>query len=117
MSTSDLDVRRVRRHDGSDPPPERVLDALGDEDCRLILDDLGDGAKTAGELERNCDIPQSTLYRKLDDLTETGLVGQRIRVEATGHHASEYCLTIDSVEVELADSISVSLSGGADASP
>jgi len=54
------------------PDCETVLTALDDSDCRALLEATADGALTAAELIDRCDVPRSTTYRKLDQLTEPG---------------------------------------------
>jgi DNA-binding transcriptional ArsR family regulator len=62
------------------PPPrldrrERILEALGDAAARRILLMLNDAPHSAQELLAANHIPQSTLYRKIHELRELGLVG------------------------------------------
>lgn len=71
------------------PDVADVLAALADEDARTILRTL-DEPMTAQELQDRCDIPESTMYRKLDRLTDTGLLHQQTRIRRDGRHTSEY---------------------------
>ena len=59
--------------DTDDPDLETVVGTLDDEDCRNIVRQL-DEPRTASELVERCDIPRSTLYRKLDRLSEATIV-------------------------------------------
>lgn len=54
---------------------------------------------TAAELATTCDIPQSTLYRKLELLSETTLLEESTVIRQDGHHASRYA--IDFTEIRL----------------
>lgn len=76
-----------------------VLVALSDPDCQCMLSRMTDGAMTASELAGTCEIPQSTLYRKLELLTDTGLVEERVRIDRNGKHASEYVASVEDVVV------------------
>ncbi|MFB6169851.1 MAG: helix-turn-helix domain-containing protein [Haloarculaceae archaeon] len=80
-----------------------VLDALDDDDCRCIITRLraSDGPMTATALSDACDIPSSTLYRKLDHLTAASLVEERTAIRADGHHTGTYVLDFDSVTFEV----------------
>jgi predicted transcriptional regulator len=78
-----------------------LLDALDDADCRTILDVTGEGALTASEVSETCDLPLSTAYRKLELLTEAGLVEERTRIRRSGKHASEYRRVVTDVVVSL----------------
>ena len=80
---------------------ECVLDVLHDADCRAILLETGETALSASEVAETCGLAQSTAYRKLDLLTDAGLVEERTRLRRSGKHASEYVRAVDSVVVSL----------------
>ncbi|WP_335998817.1 helix-turn-helix domain-containing protein [Halorientalis halophila] len=80
---------------------QHVLDALDDTDCRAILDAASEDARSANELSDACDLPLSTTYRKLELLTDAGLLEERTRLSATGKHSSEYVRAVDDVVVSL----------------
>jgi DNA-binding transcriptional ArsR family regulator len=103
----------VGRSDAESVDTEAVLAALEDPDCRALLEAAAEEPLTAGELTDRCEIPRSTTYRKLERLTEAGLLEERVRLSTDGKHASEYRLTFDDVTVSLseADGITVGLSG------
>jgi DNA-binding IclR family transcriptional regulator len=72
-----------------DPDLDAVLGALYDEDCRAIVAEF-DEPRTASELVDRCDIPRSTLYRKLESLTESTLLYEGTEIRADGSHAGRY---------------------------
>jgi DNA-binding transcriptional ArsR family regulator len=78
---------------------QAVLDALQDDDCRAVLDATAEEALSASELSSACELPLSTTYRKLDVLTEAGLLVERTRLCPDGKHASEYRRSVDDVVV------------------
>jgi DNA-binding transcriptional ArsR family regulator len=80
---------------------QQFLDALGDADCRAILDATGKQALTASEVAEAHDFPLSTTYRKLDILTEAGLLEERTRIRQSGKHASEYTRLVDDIVISL----------------
>lgn len=100
------------RSESSSIDTEAVLTALDDPDCRALLEATAEVPLTAGELTERCEIPRSTTYRKVEQLTEAGLLEERVRLSASGKHASEYQRTFDDVTVSLSDSegITVGLS-------
>lgn len=106
---------------GTDDDPsldtEAALAALNDPDCRALLAATHDEAHTAGELVQACDIPRSTLYRKLDRLSDAGLLAEGIRLSGDGTHASEYRRAVDTVTVSLStgDGVEVGARGAAPA--
>ncbi|WP_338739501.1 helix-turn-helix domain-containing protein [Haloplanus salilacus] len=82
-----------------EPEIQTVLDALQDDDCRAVLAAASEEALSARELSSACDLPLSTTYRKLDALTEAGLLAERTRLCPDGKHASEYLRAVDDVVV------------------
>lgn len=91
--------RRGRRVDS-----ESVIAALDDPDCRKLLEATTDEALTAQELVERCDVPRSTTYRKVEQLTEAGLLEERVRIRQDGKHASEYRRTFEDVTISLSGS-------------
>ncbi len=82
---------------------QEYLDVLGDPDCRAILGATGDEALSASELADACDVPLSTVYRKLDVLTDADLLAEATRLRRSGKHVSEYRRCVDDVTVSGAD--------------
>lgn len=88
--------------DTDDPDLEMVVGTLDDEDCRNIVRQL-DEPRTASELVERCDIPRSTLYRKLDRLTESTLLREGTEIRQDGNHAGRYEVDFTEVIVECDD--------------
>ncbi|MDZ7731630.1 MAG: helix-turn-helix domain-containing protein [Natrialbaceae archaeon] len=90
--------------DGSAPAQsteiEPVCSALDDEDCRTIIRTLEE-PMTAAELDGRCDIPQSTLYRKLEVLTEASLLEESTEIRQDGHHASRYAVSFQEIRIAV----------------
>lgn len=84
------------------PALQDVLDALDDEDCRTILR-LLEEPLTVNELTERCEIPQSTMYRKLDLLSDASLVEEQLEVRADGRHTRRYAVNFDEVRLSLTD--------------
>jgi DNA-binding transcriptional ArsR family regulator len=81
---------------------ERILDALGDPAAREILLMLNDAPLSAQEMLGANRIPQSTLYRKLHDLQEIGLVGvQRTAITPEGKRVDLYRSLLERLAVEM----------------
>ncbi|MFC6723083.1 helix-turn-helix domain-containing protein [Halobium palmae] len=90
-----------------DPPDlQDVLDALDDSDCRTIVKQL-DKPMTANELSAACDIPLSTMYRKLDLLSDASLLEERIEIRTDGRHTTRYVLAFDEVRIVLDEDRSI----------
>lgn len=88
---------------------EDVLAALEDPDCRSLLEATAAEPLTAAELIDRCEIPRSTTYRKIERLTEAGLLEERIRLSADGKHASEYRRTFEDVTISISESDGVTV--------
>jgi DNA-binding HxlR family transcriptional regulator len=91
---------------GAGPRPndrkERILEALGDRWSREILLMLNESPRSAQEIQSTNRIPQSTLYRKLHELGEIGLVGiQRSVISTDGKRVELYRSLLDELKVEM----------------
>lgn len=95
----------ARQHMPEDPdrrlPAETVFELLADPECRALLAATADAPRTASELSARCDVPTSTVYRKIGALTDAELVAERIRIRTSGNHVSEYALRVEAVRVDL----------------
>ncbi|MXR51957.1 helix-turn-helix domain-containing protein [Halovenus sp. WSH3] len=80
---------------------ESLLGTLEDSDCRAIIEATTSEALSASELSDRCDLPLSTTYRKLDQLTEVGVLDERVRLSRSGQHTSEYTLQIESIQLSV----------------
>jgi len=77
-----------------------ILHALQDDGCRAVLEATGESPLSASEVAETCDLPLSTAYRKLETLTDAGLLTERTRLSPDGKHASEYVCAVDEVVVD-----------------
>jgi len=66
-----------------------VLKPLTDTDCRTILRKMSESV-SANELVATCDIPRSTVYRKLKLLERASLVRKRNTISPGGGRISRY---------------------------
>ena len=82
------------------PSPGAVSAALDDPDCRRIIEALEE-PRTAAEIRDSCEIPQSTLYRKLELLTEATLLEEMTEIRRDGHHASKYAVAFEEITFSL----------------
>lgn len=91
--------------EASKTPPslQDILAALDDSDCRTILCETGD-PMTANELINACDIAQSTLYRKLDLLSQASLVREWDEINPEGGRITRYERDFDDVKILIDDS-------------
>lgn len=82
---------------------ETVLETLSDPVCRSILGALriADEPLTANELGSECEFSLSTVYRKLETLTETSLVEESVQIRRVGKHTNQYETRLDECSVSL----------------
>ncbi|WP_336328166.1 helix-turn-helix domain-containing protein [Halovenus sp. HT40] len=80
---------------------ESLLGTLEDPDCRAIIEATTSEALSASELSDRCELPLSTTYRKVDQLTDVGVLEERVRLSRSGQHTSEYTLQIDSIQLSV----------------
>lgn len=84
-----------------DPPSvDDVLDALADDAARRIIVALAE-PKTASDLSEECDIPLSTTYRKLENLTDASLLEESTDIRRDGQHTTRYSVSFESVTVSV----------------
>ncbi|AFK18188.1 ArsR family transcriptional regulator [Haloferax mediterranei ATCC 33500] len=92
------DSHRQDRTDSS-----AVLSVLSDDDSRRILAACDEAPRTAQECADVCDVPLSTVYRKLDQLTEASLLDERRRIQLASHHPREFETNFDTLSFSFAD--------------
>jgi DNA-binding transcriptional ArsR family regulator len=95
----------MAREPSAEAAPElrAVLDALDDADARAIIRTIEEPA-TASEVSERCDIPLSTTYRKLELLTEAGLLVEGTEIRSDGHHTTTYTVAFEDVRIALTES-------------
>ncbi|ADQ67170.1 helix-turn-helix transcriptional regulator [Halogeometricum borinquense] len=85
-----------------DPALPTVLKSLDDDKCRTILT-LLDNPKSASELCEECDLPSSTVYRKLELLRESMLVREYTEVRRDGPNATLYERDFTDISISITD--------------
>lgn len=94
----------VTDHDTDDDAPslQTVLDALDDPAARTIIAHLEE-PMTAQQLTDVCDIPESTLYRKLALLSEASLLTERQTIRPDGQHTTRYRIEFETIQLQLTE--------------
>jgi len=90
------------------PDLQELLGALEDPDCRTIVRRL-DEPMTASELSDECDIPLSTIYRKLDTMSDATLLDELTEVRSDGHHTTRYDVAFDEIRILLEEDRSLDI--------
>lgn len=94
-------VRDPYAHEDA-PELQEVLDALDDPVNRTIVKNL-DSPMTASEISDRCDVPLSTTYRKLEELTESSLLREETQIRTDGRHTSRYQVDFEALGIRLSD--------------
>ncbi|RBI59394.1 ArsR family transcriptional regulator [halophilic archaeon] len=90
------------------PSLQAILDALDDADCQTILRETAE-PMTATELIDTCDIPKSTLYRKLELLSQASLVRQQDIINPGGGQTTKYERDFEDVMISMDDDDNLSV--------
>jgi DNA-binding transcriptional ArsR family regulator len=86
---------------GDDLDLATLVSLLEDEHVRSILVATSTEALSATELGERCELSPSSIYRRVDDLLEAGLLAERTRPRSDGHHESVYVARLDRLAIEL----------------
>jgi len=84
----------------SDTELQTVLETLADCECRKILETLERPA-SAQAVAEHCDLPQTSTYRKLNKLSEAGLIREGTELRTDGNHVTTYERSVTGVMVML----------------
>jgi predicted transcriptional regulator len=84
------------------PPSEHLFGVLTDDACREIIAAL-ERPLTVPEIAEETDHPLSTTYRKLDRLTESGLVKETTGIRSGRHHKARFVADFDRIAIGLDD--------------
>lgn len=76
---------------------------LADDCARTIIEATAREPQSAEALAERCDASKTTVYRRLEELEEHGLVEARQRPEASGHHYKVYAACLDRAVVTLTE--------------
>lgn len=79
---------------------QNILYIFDDDGCRSILRALRE-PKTASELVNACEISFSTMYRKLDLLTESALIEEEIVIRTDGQNTTRFVRTFDQLQIQF----------------
>lgn len=58
---------------------------------------------SAAELTEKCTASRATVYRRLDELTDQGLLDEQTAIDPDGHHHTVYATTLDRIVIDLTE--------------
>lgn len=88
---------------------DQLVSALNDTKSRRILSETAQEALSADEISGRCDIPLSTVYRKLEQLVDAGMLVERVRLSSHPDYTREYLLDVTAINVDIGGESGVSL--------
>lgn len=91
---------------------EGLLGTLSDERSQRILAMTAREPLTVKEISEECDLPRSTVYRRVKSLAENGPLEENCRYYDSGNHSKEYelCCDSNSKTIEVGGVIEVEIS-------
>lgn len=87
----------------TDPRDDRILELLSDDVVKRILTVTDQRATSAQRLDEHCDASLATIYRRIEDLLELGLIRERTEFRADGNHFKKFESNLERLAVSLDD--------------
>ncbi|MEZ3116212.1 ArsR/SmtB family transcription factor [Halobaculum sp. MBLA0147] len=84
-----------------DPDPGTVAGLLADDAARTILEATAREPQSAAALREACDVSGPTVYRRLEELEDAGLVVAETELDPDGDHYEVYTATLDRAVFDL----------------
>lgn len=78
-----------------------LLELLGDEYTYRVLEAVVEQPRTGRELIDAAGVSKATVYRRLDELEEAGLVESTLSIASDGNHCKQFHATVSAIEVEF----------------
>jgi DNA-binding transcriptional ArsR family regulator len=92
---------QVDREEPSEVDPDDLLSVLEDDVGRRVLEHVAEEAKPARALVDAVDASRATVYRRLGNLEDAGLVETSMQYDEDGHHRKVFEATLERVTLEL----------------
>lgn len=87
---------------------QAILNALADEHSRRILQATRFKAKSTNDLMGEEGIPKTSLYRKLDELLQTGLIlADRFEIAPDGKKYGLFISKYEKIDVHFGESVEI----------
>ena len=103
LQSGDRRANNVTQGQTSTVADEELLELLGDEYTRKVLQSIVSEPKSGSEVVEDAAVSKATAYRRLETLQEAGLVESRTVFDPDGHHHEQFQAVIDGVTVEIED--------------
>lgn len=80
-----------------------VIDLISDDVVKSILTVTDQQAMSAQTLEAHCDASLATVYRRIDELVEKGLLRERVELQSDGNHYRVFEPNLERLSLYLDD--------------
>ena len=98
--TTETDAANVEGGEGATDASEALLDLLGDEYTRAVLEAVRERPRSGAAVAEATDVSKATAFRRLNDLVEFGIVETQQCLDTDdGHHHKQYRAVIDTFSV------------------
>lgn len=88
-----------------------LIGAINDSSARTIIEALDDKPLSAQELSKKCDLPASTTYRRVNELSKLGILAEKTIIRSHGKHTAKYRRRVDDLVItNTSDGIAVQVS-------
>lgn len=96
-------MRQVDSDTVDRPDVTSVVEVLGESYVLKILDAAAETALSAKEIAREADVPSTTMYRRLDSLTDVGLIEESMQLDDDGDHYHVYQTALEELNLTRQD--------------
>ena len=110
------DARTSSEQSAQQAPVEAadLLELLGDEYTYRVFEAVVEQPRTGRELIDTTNISKATVYRRLEELEEEGLVESTLSIASDGNHCKQFHAAVSAIEVEFgADGFDARVENGA----
>ncbi|MEE6208926.1 winged helix-turn-helix domain-containing protein [Salarchaeum sp. III] len=80
-----------------------LLDLFGDEYTRRVYEAVAEEPRSGRAVAEAADVSRPTAYRRLNDLSDAGLVRTEMVIRDDGHHLERFEAVAESLSISLAD--------------
>lgn len=81
--------------------PDTVFDIIADERIRQILVATNQAPRSAQDLVDICDGSLSSIYRRIDVLTNYELLSEETKIDPDGHHYNVYIMSLEVISIYI----------------
>jgi predicted transcriptional regulator len=96
-------AKRAADQSQTEPTTEELLDLFGDEYTRRVYEAVAERPRSGREVADAADVSRPTAYRRLNDLSDAGLVRTEMVLSEDGHHRERFEAVAESLSVSLGD--------------